>query len=406
MFTEITNTTDAGEAIILYDDHCPICAGGARRFEPMLSRRNIRLVPLHSPRACQLSGARIDQLMTEVHLVTPSRTVLRGADALLYVARTMPWARALCVAARLPGVLPLLRAAYRAFARHRYRISAACATLARWLAPVMLVATALALRSHVPDWGFMWILAGAMFFAAKWITWFPYRRRGSPSRGLLYLLAWTGMDANTFLDARITAARPVLREWIEPAVKAAAGLALLCMLPPDQPLIAAAAGFLGLILLLHFGLFHLLALLYRYAGIAATPLMNRPLRSRSLGEFWGRRWNSGFNALVEQTIFAPMRRPFGAAQATMTVFLVSGVIHDLIISLPARGGYGLPTLYFLIQLLGLLIERTRPMRRITRTWLGWLYTAAFTLLSLPLLFHEPFLRNVMLPFLHAIGALS
>ena len=50
---------------------------------------------------------RSDELMTEVHVVTPACTVLRGVDAILYVARAIPWARPLCIVARVPGVLPV-----------------------------------------------------------------------------------------------------------------------------------------------------------------------------------------------------------------------------------------------------------------------------------------------------------
>jgi len=99
---------------------------------------------------------------------------------------------------------------------------------------------------------------------------------------------------------------------------------------------------------------------------------------------------------------------YGRAYATAAVFAVSGVVHDAVISVPARGGYGLPTLYFLLQLAGLLIERTAPLRRLTRRhpWLGRAYAIAFTLAPAPLLFHGPFVRNVIPPFLYAIGGLS
>jgi alginate O-acetyltransferase complex protein AlgI len=134
--------------------------------------------------------------------------------------------------------------------------------------------------------------------------------------------------------------------------------------------------------------------------------MRHPLHSRSLADFWGRRWNTGFNTLARELIFKPLAPSIGAMGATTVVFLISGVLHDLVISVPARGGYGLPTIYFLIQLVGLAFERTALLRRLLRRRAaGWLYALLFTITPLPLLFHEPFVRRVILPFLHAIGAL-
>ena len=84
--------------------------------------------------------------------------------------------------------------------------------------------------------------------------------------------------------------------------------------------------------------------------------MSAPLRASSLAEFWGKRWNLGFRQLSYELIFRPLHRTLGVEVAGMLVFLVSGLIHDLVISLPARAGYGLPTMYFLLQGMGITIE--------------------------------------------------
>jgi hypothetical protein len=51
---------------------------------------------------------------------------------------------------------------------------------------------------------------------------------------------------------------------------------------------------LGLILLLHFGTFQIVAFLWQSLGVKAEPIMSAPLRSISLGEFWGSDWRSAF----------------------------------------------------------------------------------------------------------------
>ena len=61
---------------------------------------------------------------------------------------------------------------------------------------------------------------------------------------------------------------------------------------------------LGLILLLHFGSFHIVALLWQTLGVKATAIISAPLRSTSLGEFWGKRWNLGFRQLSHELISA------------------------------------------------------------------------------------------------------
>ena len=92
--------------------------------------------------------------------------------------------------------------------------------------------------------------------------------------------------------------------------------------------------------------------------------MRKPLRSGSLSEFWGSRWNLGFRQLSHDVVFQPLRPRVGIAGATVATFLASGLVHDLVISVPAAGGYGLPAAYFGIQGLGVILERSKVGMRV------------------------------------------
>jgi alginate O-acetyltransferase complex protein AlgI len=89
------------------------------------------------------------------------------------------------------------------------------------------------------------------------------------------------------------------------------------------------------------------------------------------------------------------------------VFLASGLIHDLVISLPARGGYGLPTAYFILQGLGVAAERSSMGQRLgLRNGLpAWVFMFVVTAAPAFWLFHPLFVLRVILPFMHAIHAL-
>jgi alginate O-acetyltransferase complex protein AlgI len=266
-------------------------------------------------------------------------------------------------------------------------------------------------RNQMQPWVFMWLLAASIFAICKSQSWFAARdltRLATWQRNAAYLFLWPGMNATQFLDATITVPCPAAREWASATAKTFSGAALIWFgvryMP--QPLLAAWTGMLGLILMLHFGAFQLLSLMWRTAGISAQPIMQHPLQSQSLSEFWGSRWNLGFRQLSHDWVFAPLRKHFGIAIATLGAFAASGLIHDLVISVPARAGYGLPTAYFLVQGLGVLIERSNFGARIgfSRGTTGWLWMAVFTAAPAYFLFHPRFALRVMLPFLRAIGA--
>ena len=96
-----------------------------------------------------------------------------------------------------------------------------------------------------------------------------------------------------------------------------------------------------------------------------------------------------------------------ARGATLAIFLFSGLVHDLVISLPARAGYGLPTAYFLLQGAGLLAEHARgtPLARWRGRWQGRVWTWLIVAGPAYWLFHPSFVRRVILPFMQAVHAL-
>ena len=117
---------------------------------------------------------------------------------------------------------------------------------------------------------------------------------------------------------------------------------------------------------------------------AAPPL------AKSLSDFWGRRWNVWVSEWFRQVIFRPLQnRP---VLALFAVFLTSGVLHDLVINVPlyivtGRKYFGLMTLYFLLQAVGILIER-KTRNQAARIFLAWLFVFG----AVPLMVNEGMLR--------------
>jgi alginate O-acetyltransferase complex protein AlgI len=282
-----------------------------------------------------------------------------------------------------------------------------------WLPILVLPLTAVACRNLLPPWVFMWILSLAIYLSLKWLTWSRARSRVSHAawRSVAYLLAWPGMDADAFLDASQHVSPPAARAWLWATFESILGATLFWVvarsIPLGQPLLRGWVGMVGLILILHFGSFQIVALLWQTLGVKAEPIMSAPLHSTSLTEFWGKRWNLGFRQLAHELIFRPLYRTLGAGTAGFFVFVVSGLIHDFVISLPARGGYGLPTLYFLLQGAGVAVERSRFGGRfgLGHGARGWCFMMLFLAVPVFGLFHPWFVLRVILPFMRAIHAL-
>ena len=400
MNTEITDKK-AEAGWVLYDGACNICTGFVRRFSPALRRRGFECVPLQTPWVRERLNLPEDELMLEMRVMEPSGNVLGGAAGVLFLARRFWWALPLVWLASLPGAFRLLDAAYRWGGARRYCANGVCAVPRRkrhWYL-LLLPACMPFLLQDVEPWVFMWAMAGALWLALKLFTFFDVAPR-PVGKSLAYLLAWPGMDAPEFFSHSVVV-RPTPRDWLFALLNAPAGGAFLYVaarLAYAYSVIGAGwLGMIGIVLVLHFGVFKCLALFWRTMGVAATPIMDAPLRSRSLSEFWGRRWNTGFSIPARRYLMEPMARRFGTAPGLFVVFLVSGLVHEMVISFPAGAGFGLPTLYFLIQAAALAYERRHRGNRIL--------TLLCAAVPAVILFHPPFIQRVIIPFLTTIGVL-
>lgn len=422
MNTEITDKEKL-KGWILYDAECPFCLRLARCFKWGLLRHRFEPLPLQTPWVRARLGLTNKQLRAEMRFLRADGRLFGGGDALLEISRHLWWTWPLALAGRVSVVMKLIRLVYRCVARNRPCAHGTCSRPApairrssRWVdfLPLLILPTAaLAVSILLPPWVFMWAMAFALYAGCKWLTYRDAKRHGVPAplhRSLGYLLAWPGMDAARFLNPQAVPPKPRAGEWIMAVAKTSLGFALLFgaahPLLPFHPQVAGCAGMVGTIFILHFGLFHVLSLFWRRAGVQAAPLMNHPTAAKSLSDFWGERWNAAFNALAFRYLYRPCRRRTTPAIATMLVFWLSGLLHELVISLPARGGYGLPTIYFTIQGLGLVLERSPFGARIGlgQGLRGRVFALAIAAAPACWLFPPPFIHNIILPMLQAIGA--
>jgi hypothetical protein len=221
------------------------------------------------------------------------------------------------------------------------------------------------------------------------------------------------LDAVAFLNPGPSSPppRPSRAEWLFAGSKLAVGVGLLFgavrLTPSQYPYLVGWLGMISLIMVLHFGSFHLLSCTWRRIGVEAKPFMNWPLASVSVSEFWGRRWNTAFRDLTHRFLFRPLSTRLGPRWAIWAGFFFSGVVHDLVISVPAGGGYGGPSLFFALQGVGIFVERGTLGRWISlgHGWRGWLFTMFVLLTPLYGLFHPPFVLEIVVPFLRALGAI-
>ena len=238
----------------------------------------------------------------------------------------------------------------------------------------------------------MILYIAGMFLILKILTLLKSKTLNWRDAGL-YTAGWIGMNPEEFIQEA-----SIPHKWLPGAVSFLTGTVLLFIsLSQDQGTLRAVYLFTAMLFIFHFGLLDLNARLWNFLGRSTKPIMNAPWKALNLADFWGKRWNLAFRDAAHLLLFTPFRKKMGTKTGLFTVFIFSGIVHETVISVPARGGYGGPMLYFLIQFSGLLLQKKYVClnNRLT-TWL--ILTA-----PLPLLFHQPFFLNVFIPLSNTIG---
>jgi len=157
---------------------------------------------------------------------------------------------------------------------------------------------------------------------------------------------------------------------------------------------------IGLSLILHFGLLGISAGTWRLQGVSTYVLFKQPAQATSLSNLWSKRWNLAFSEMTSIAIYRPLKNKTGSAIALLLVFLFSGLLHEVALSLPVHSGYGLPTLYFFIQGILVLSEKAMILNKVSflqhRIWArAWVFFGL--VVPMPLLFHEQFIKQIVWP---------
>lgn len=262
-----------------------------------------------------------------------------------------------------------------------------------WLFPLAGIGLLFLFRDEEPP---LRLLASSLFFLyiIKAAVASSVRPDLRPLDRLLYMTLWPGLDPER-LSLRAAPHRETGRRFGRGLTITLLGIATLgglaLFFPAFSPTFVGWAGIAGFLLAIHFGVSNLLTALAWLTGRPVHPLFDRPLASESLSDFWTRRWNRPY-VDMNRHLFMPLLRRFLPLRASVFgVFLVSGLLHEMAISYPAGGGWGGPLLYFAIQGVAVLLERRWRIRSRPLTW-------AIILIPLPLLFHETFRSQLIVPF--------
>jgi alginate O-acetyltransferase complex protein AlgI len=268
-----------------------------------------------------------------------------------------------------------------------------------WLNVMMLLlATHFAMQNEAPFLrmiGFCCVLLGGMkgLVYAEWAC----RETLPLHRYAIFSLLWFGMDPGTFLSRRVGLT------WKNDVVVGTA-LTILGILGSWAVWLMGwrhiFVMFVPLSLGFHFGVLRILKGLLRRSGFPVRTLFPNLLEAKGIADFWSRRWNVGYSQMMQRLVGRHVEDLYGKSAGVMAVFMASGLLHEIAITVPVRAGYGLPTLYFFLHSILTLWEgkSKRPIGKIP--------ALLAVGIPLPWLFPPAFQNEVIAPVIEVFGRIS
>jgi hypothetical protein len=233
---------------------------------------------------------------------------------------------------------------------------------------------------------------------------YPGANRLTPIQWTAFSLGWFGMRPALFEKLPNSPLPSARNLWIGLS-RIAIGIILLYLSMLAENYFEAEKIFLpqllllvGLSLILHFGILNLCTAFWRRLGVNVSELFRAPYQSKSLKEFWGKRWNIAFSEMTALIAYRPLKTKLGIQKALVISFLLSGLLHEVAISLPVMTGFGLPMIYFVIHAFAMQLEQSVFLQKLLqRKWLAHVWVMSLLIVPMPLLFHRDFIGQVLVP---------
>jgi len=227
---------------------------------------------------------------------------------------------------------------------------------------------------------------------------------------LMFAAGWVGMRPHAFETVR--AGNMLSGGWLlvkRGIARVVFGLLLLALahftaiLPVNATLlfiVNSGIMLVGLSLILHFGFLSISAGLWRFLGADTYLLFRQPANSKSLTEFWGKRWNLAFIEMLSIAVLRPLKTRIGNTAAILLSFLLSGLLHEVAITLPVNAGFGMPIAYFIIQGFAVVAEKQMKKQNVAilNNWfVAKLWLLFWLLAPISLLFPKQFIEEIIQP---------
>lgn len=250
----------------------------------------------------------------------------------------------------------------------------------------------------------MTVLVTVPLLSIKSLVYAEYSNKGIPlSSGqfLCFFLGTAGMRPKLFLSMNLSSfsfhteflGKGLSRMIIGSTVY----FISILYIPEKFYMLKLMTSLIGISLFLHFGILNIETWLWNCFGAKCNELFVSPMKSASLNEFWGKRWNLAFSEMTVLTVFRPLKKYVSIESAEFLSFLASGLLHEMAISVPVKKGYGLPLLYFLIHgILMQLEKKSSLVKKILSHRIGrHIWVISSLVLPMPILFHSDFAREVV-----------